>query len=32
MPDLISYLQFVLAPQMLNGLALGVSVILVALD
>ena len=31
MPDLISYLQFVLAPQMLNGLALGVSVILVAL-
>ncbi|MCY0155007.1 branched-chain amino acid ABC transporter permease [Hoeflea alexandrii] len=31
MPDMISYLQFVLAPQMLNGLALGVSVILVAL-
>lgn len=31
MPDIISYLQFVLAPQMLNGLALGVSVILVAL-
>ena len=25
------YLHFVLAPQMLNGLALGVSVILVAL-
>lgn len=31
MPQVIDYLQFVLAPQMLNGLALGVSVILVAL-
>ncbi|PKP84662.1 MAG: branched-chain amino acid ABC transporter permease [Alphaproteobacteria bacterium HGW-Alphaproteobacteria-2] len=31
MPHVTDYLQFVLAPQMLNGLALGVSVILVAL-
>lgn len=31
MPDVLAYLQFILAPQMLNGLALGISVILVAL-
>lgn len=31
MPDVMDYLQFILAPQMLNGLALGISVILVAL-
>lgn len=30
MPEILDYLHFVLAPQMLNGLALGVSVILVA--
>ncbi|MCE8517277.1 branched-chain amino acid ABC transporter permease [Ruegeria pomeroyi] len=31
MPVVMDYLQFILAPQMLNGLALGISVILVAL-
>ena len=31
MADLIDYLQFVLAPQMVNGLAIGVAVVLVAL-
>ena len=31
MPDIMDYLQFILAPQMLNGLALGISVVLVAL-
>ncbi len=29
--DIADYLQFVLAPQMINGLALGIAVILVAL-
>ena len=31
MPEIADYLHFVLAPQMLNGLALGISVVLVAL-
>ncbi|SMF80210.1 amino acid/amide ABC transporter membrane protein 1, HAAT family [Tistlia consotensis] len=31
MADLVSYLQFVLAPQVVNGLALGMAVVLVAL-
>ena len=31
MSELIEYIQFVLAPQMITGLALGVAVVLVAL-
>jgi branched-chain amino acid transport system permease protein len=31
MTGLLEYLQFVLAPQMITGLALGVAVVLVAL-
>ncbi|WP_207482490.1 branched-chain amino acid ABC transporter permease [Arenibaculum pallidiluteum] len=31
MPEFLDYFQFVLAPQMLNGLSLGVAVILMAL-
>lgn len=31
MPELVDYLQFVLAPQMINGLAIGVAVVLMAL-
>lgn len=31
MPDILEYLQFVLAPQMLNGLSVGIAVCLMAL-